>query len=525
MMIGSSAGGFPIGLLLVSLVSSVQAQFLDASIEYGYGLVLNGAVESTYKVPGTNNQKSPIVTGTFSNAPSARGDIVPFAGMPPPDDKSEGSLVHYGDGCGPPPTLMANASLGMTFVGMINATVSNSPCTLAERITNTARHLLANRGKGMILYGSGSDPALITGVKASWPADAQIPTHYMELSLGIYLEKVLASTQPPSNFSYEPQSGVVLYVGQPFPPNFPAPIPAGNVSIMVQIGLRRGQQGFNPPLWKFALVSVGLFTALSIPVLIFMRRRAVSSFMVADPPVPPPSLTLPVAQLANHPTCQWQQVQGSENTECSICLDAFQPDTQVRQLIPCEHCFHAECVDRWLTEVAGVCPLCRTDLIGKTTPGADGVRVVATGGPVASPLWHQRFLPTRHPNLPSSTTTRQGPRGPSPLARSGLFRNILDRRNNRDTPPTPNQQQPSSIPREDSVELNHITTLIGREDPSPIPQQQHQALDCTPSTTTSPHPSTSASAPTSSPPSSSTNNPLASTTSIHTIVDVDSLPK
>ena len=46
---------------------------------------------------------------------------------------------------------------------------------------------------------------------------------------------------------------------------------------------------------------------------------------------------------------------------CSICTEDFNRGEEVR-LLPCNHKFHPECVDPWLLNVSGTCPLCRVDL-------------------------------------------------------------------------------------------------------------------------------------------------------------------
>lgn len=46
---------------------------------------------------------------------------------------------------------------------------------------------------------------------------------------------------------------------------------------------------------------------------------------------------------------------------CSICTEDFTRGEEVR-LLPCNHKFHPECVDPWLLNVSGTCPLCRIDL-------------------------------------------------------------------------------------------------------------------------------------------------------------------
>ncbi|SPO03427.1 uncharacterized protein DNG_06110 [Cephalotrichum gorgonifer] len=50
-----------------------------------------------------------------------------------------------------------------------------------------------------------------------------------------------------------------------------------------------------------------------------------------------------------------------DNLGCSICTDDFSVGEDVR-VLPCSHKFHPACVDPWLTNVSGTCPLCRLDL-------------------------------------------------------------------------------------------------------------------------------------------------------------------
>ncbi|KAE9961392.1 hypothetical protein BLS_002239 [Venturia inaequalis] len=46
---------------------------------------------------------------------------------------------------------------------------------------------------------------------------------------------------------------------------------------------------------------------------------------------------------------------------CSICTDDFEKGQDVR-VLPCKHQFHPACIDPWLLNVSGTCPLCRIDL-------------------------------------------------------------------------------------------------------------------------------------------------------------------
>lgn len=51
----------------------------------------------------------------------------------------------------------------------------------------------------------------------------------------------------------------------------------------------------------------------------------------------------------------------NDNPVCSICTEDFTVGEDVR-VLPCNHKFHPNCVDPWLVNVSGTCPLCRLDL-------------------------------------------------------------------------------------------------------------------------------------------------------------------
>ncbi|KAL5365191.1 hypothetical protein BJX96DRAFT_179617 [Aspergillus floccosus] len=56
------------------------------------------------------------------------------------------------------------------------------------------------------------------------------------------------------------------------------------------------------------------------------------------------------------------------NFSCPICTDDFVKGQDLR-VLPCNHKFHPECIDPWLVNVSGTCPLCRIDL---NPPQAEG---------------------------------------------------------------------------------------------------------------------------------------------------------
>ncbi|KAI9647549.1 hypothetical protein NHQ30_003934 [Ciborinia camelliae] len=50
-----------------------------------------------------------------------------------------------------------------------------------------------------------------------------------------------------------------------------------------------------------------------------------------------------------------------ELLQCSICTEDFATGEDVR-VLPCHHKYHPACIDPWLLNVSGTCPLCRHDL-------------------------------------------------------------------------------------------------------------------------------------------------------------------
>ncbi|KAF4970936.1 hypothetical protein FSARC_2132 [Fusarium sarcochroum] len=53
--------------------------------------------------------------------------------------------------------------------------------------------------------------------------------------------------------------------------------------------------------------------------------------------------------------------EAGDHLDCSICTEDFKVGEDVR-VLPCKHQFHPACVDPWLVNVSGTCPLCRYDL-------------------------------------------------------------------------------------------------------------------------------------------------------------------
>lgn len=76
-------------------------------------------------------------------------------------------------------------------------------------------------------------------------------------------------------------------------------------------------------------------------------------------------------------------------TNCSICIESFSTSGLSRTL-PCNHSFHATCVDNWL-EKHGTCPICRIHITPakNTTPSDD--ELVFSINPLICSYWN-RFI-------------------------------------------------------------------------------------------------------------------------------------
>ncbi|KAJ4966505.1 hypothetical protein NE237_018354 [Protea cynaroides] len=53
---------------------------------------------------------------------------------------------------------------------------------------------------------------------------------------------------------------------------------------------------------------------------------------------------------------------GKEALECAVCLNEFEDNDMIRLLPKCDHVFHPECIDAWLSKRTS-CPVCRANLV------------------------------------------------------------------------------------------------------------------------------------------------------------------
>jgi len=127
------------------------------------------------------------------------------------------------------------------------------------------------------------------------------------------------------------------------------------------------------------------------PVEVLAAERDVSTDGATDAPAHPapvPSAKSPppqaheITDVAANPEAS---ASSSSNQGCSICTDDFERG-QDQRVLPCDHRFHPACIDPWLLNVSGTCPLCRIDLRPRTASLAGSEDERHDGGDLAPPL-------------------------------------------------------------------------------------------------------------------------------------------
>ncbi|CAM9239071.1 unnamed protein product [Phaeothamnion confervicola] len=75
---------------------------------------------------------------------------------------------------------------------------------------------------------------------------------------------------------------------------------------------------------------------------------------------------------------------GDTLVTCAVCLDDYE-EGDVLKVMPCGHAFHAACIDPWLRDKSGRCPMCKAEALSgrqrsaaAATNGGGGLEAIAT---------------------------------------------------------------------------------------------------------------------------------------------------
>ncbi|KAI8818014.1 uncharacterized protein EV422DRAFT_202748 [Fimicolochytrium jonesii] len=341
------------------------------------------------------------------------GQIIQFKTTSLGDNAITGLLLDYGDGCNSSLPVLSALPATAIHIALLNVTKS-ATCNITAAVVNSLTSMSTNGGVALIAFGDTGDDEIAALAQADYPPELVKPAYLFDKHLGSVMVALLQLVNGTQSGGQQPEfrlpdDPTAFIPGAPFPPNFPNPSPLPNflpisgpvVRIGVRVVIKELVYNIFPPFWRFALLSLGIFLALSVPAVALMRWRtsryitAQSQQRAAAAPV-----TLDVATLnARSHIAPFATIRSTYegSAQCSICLDEFDADTPVRQLQPCGHAFHPPCVDQWLTEQTAVCPLCRTSLLeDKPANQADGDTAAAdvAGGRrtaiALTRLWHPR---------------------------------------------------------------------------------------------------------------------------------------
>ncbi|XP_071697511.1 uncharacterized protein [Rutidosis leptorrhynchoides] len=95
-------------------------------------------------------------------------------------------------------------------------------------------------------------------------------------------------------------------------------------------------------------------------VLDEMHRQPLSLSMTMLS-LPAPESVVDSFLLKNHKRMNASESGPNYVQQCYICLVDYEEEDKIR-VLPCQHEYHAACVDKWLKEVNGVCPVCRCNV-------------------------------------------------------------------------------------------------------------------------------------------------------------------
>ncbi|XP_043714829.1 E3 ubiquitin-protein ligase ATL6-like [Telopea speciosissima] len=125
---------------------------------------------------------------------------------------------------------------------------------------------------------------------------------------------------------------------------------------------------FSPSMGIALVVIIGVFFMFGF-VSIFIRRCRGESITLHDGEGGMSrrgNRGLDPAVIDTFPTFAYSYVKGHKlgkgALECAVCLNEFEDEDTIRLLPKCDHVFHPQCIDAWLSKRT-TCPVCRANLV------------------------------------------------------------------------------------------------------------------------------------------------------------------
>ena len=91
------------------------------------------------------------------------------------------------------------------------------------------------------------------------------------------------------------------------------------------------------------------------------RRHPILEFNTTIAPQPKITIGLDGATIESYPKIvlgESLRLPKPNYNTCPICLSEYQPKETLKTIPECQHCFHGECIDQWLS-LNSTCPICR----------------------------------------------------------------------------------------------------------------------------------------------------------------------
>lgn len=110
----------------------------------------------------------------------------------------------------------------------------------------------------------------------------------------------------------------------------------------------------------------------------------------------------PKSALKKIPTKKYQKTDKYDT--CPICLNEYEEGVKIR-ILPCEHAYHIECIDKWLLRNNRFCPVCKRRVLpgGSDSESSDESTGNATASNTSSAIIRRNSLSENHPNEEDDT--------------------------------------------------------------------------------------------------------------------------